>query len=127
MTIWYNKPIINNVDAGWSSLEARRAHNPEVIGSNPIPAIYSGDIQTGSLLLIYIMTRKETWEMEQKWDFQVNDIVTMKKKHPCGSERFRLLRVGADFRLECLGCGHQMMMPRTKVTKACKKVERENL
>lgn len=65
--------------------------------------------------------------MEQKWDFQVNDIVTMKKKHPCGSECFRLLRVGADFRLECLGCGHQMMMPRTKVTKACKKVERENL
>ena len=38
LTIRYNKPIINNVDAGWSSLEARRAHNPEVIGSNPIPA-----------------------------------------------------------------------------------------
>ena len=60
-------------------------------------------------------------------DEVIKDIVTMKKKHPCGSERFRLLRVGADFRLECLGCGHQMMMPRTKVTKACKKVERENL
>lgn len=40
LTIWDKKPIINNVDAGWSSLEARRAHNPEVIGSNPIPAIF---------------------------------------------------------------------------------------
>ena len=38
LTIRDKKPIINNVDAGWSSLEARRAHNPEVIGSNPIPA-----------------------------------------------------------------------------------------
>ena len=38
LTIQDKKPIINNVDAGWSSLEARRAHNPEVIGSNPIPA-----------------------------------------------------------------------------------------
>ena len=38
LTIRDKKPIINNIDAGWSSLEARRAHNPEVIGSNPIPA-----------------------------------------------------------------------------------------
>ena len=40
LTIRDKKPIINNVDAGWSSLEARRAHNPEVIGSNPIPEIF---------------------------------------------------------------------------------------
>ena len=65
--------------------------------------------------------------MENKWDFQVNDIVTMKKKHPCGSDQFRILRVGADFRLACLGCGHQMMLPRKKVTKACKNVLHENV
>ncbi len=35
--------------------------------------------------------------MENKWDFQVNDIVTMKKKHPCGSDQFRILRVGPIF------------------------------
>ena len=38
LTIRDKKPIINNIDAGWSSLEARRAHNPEDIGSDPIPA-----------------------------------------------------------------------------------------
>ena len=41
LTIRDKKPIINNVDAGWSSLEARRAHNPEVIGSNPVPATHA--------------------------------------------------------------------------------------
>lgn len=60
--------------------------------------------------------------MDKKFEFKVNDIVIMKKKHPCGSDRFRLLRVGADFRLQCVGCGHQMMMPRTKVTKACRSI-----
>ena len=37
--IVYNRNV--NIDAGWSSLEARRAHNPKVIGSNPVPAIYA--------------------------------------------------------------------------------------
>ncbi len=64
--------------------------------------------------------------MENKFEFAVGDIVTMKKPHPCGSKEFRLLRVGADFRLACMGCGHQMMLPRTKVTKACKNVLHEN-
>lgn len=39
LTIRDKKPIINNVDAGWSSLEARWAHNPKAAGSNPAPAI----------------------------------------------------------------------------------------
>ena len=38
MTKGEKRNIINNIDAGWSSLEARRAHNPKVIGSNPVPA-----------------------------------------------------------------------------------------
>ena len=61
--------------------------------------------------------------MDEKQNFKVNDIIIMKKNHPCGSNQFRILRVGADFRLDCLGCGHQMMLPRTKVVKACKEVQ----
>ena len=61
--------------------------------------------------------------MDEKQNFKVNDIIIMKKNHPCGSNQFRILRVGADFRLECLGCGHQMMLPRTKVVKSCKEVQ----
>ena len=39
-------------------------------------------------------------------DFSVGDIVQMKKKHPCGSDSWEILRVGMDFRIKCCGCGH---------------------
>lgn len=54
-------------------------------------------------------------------NFQVGDIITLKKKHPCGSHDWKVLRVGADFRLSCQGCGRQVMMPRTTVEKSLKK------
>ena len=57
--------------------------------------------------------------------FQVGDIVRLKKKHPCGSYEWETLRVGADFRLKCLGCGHEVMTPRAKAEKSIKKVRRE--
>lgn len=49
--------------------------------------------------------------------YQVGDIVTLKKPHPCGSKEWEILRVGADFRLKCMGCGHQVMMSRRLVEK----------
>ena len=52
-------------------------------------------------------------------DIQVNDILTMKKQHPCGSKQWQVLRIGMDFRLKCLGCGHEVMLPRIRT------VERE--
>ncbi|MCL2152359.1 MAG: DUF951 domain-containing protein [Oscillospiraceae bacterium] len=58
-------------------------------------------------------------------DIQVGDIVTLKKKHPCGSVKWRTLRVGADFKLVCLGCGHEIMAPRMKIEKNVKTVERQ--
>lgn len=56
-------------------------------------------------------------------DLRVGDIVTMKKPHPCGSKDWKLLRVGADIRMECLGCGHLLMLPRNKVEKNIRKVK----
>ena len=44
-------------------------------------------------------------------DVQVNDVLTMKKPHPCGSKQWRVLRTGMDFKLKCLGCGHELMLP----------------
>ena len=58
-------------------------------------------------------------------DVRVGDVVTMKKTHPCGSARWKILRVGADFRMECEGCGHQIMAPRSKIEKNIKNIERE--
>ena len=42
--------------------------------------------------------------------YEIGDIVKLKKKHPCGSYEWEILRVGADFRLKCAGCGHQIMI-----------------
>ena len=49
--------------------------------------------------------------------YAVGDIVKLKKPHPCGSSEWEILRVGADFRLKCMGCGHQVMVKRTLVEK----------
>ena len=51
-------------------------------------------------------------------NYEVGDIVTLKKGHPCGSKDWEILRVGADFRLKCRGCGHQVMLARKIVEKS---------
>lgn len=55
-------------------------------------------------------------------DIQVGDKILMKKKHPCGSDIFIVKRIGMDFKLCCSGCGHEIMIPRTKAEKALKKI-----
>ena len=57
-------------------------------------------------------------------DIRLNDILIMKKAHPCGSNRWLVLRIGADFRMRCLGCGHELMTPRSKAEKNIRSVER---
>ena len=55
-------------------------------------------------------------------DVQVGDILEMKKPHPCGSTQWEILRVGMDIKLRCLGCGHELMLPRSKAEKSIRKV-----
>lgn len=50
-------------------------------------------------------------------DLNVGDIIILKKPHPCGSKEWEILRTGMDFRLKCMGCGHQIMIPRKLVEK----------
>ena len=57
-------------------------------------------------------------------DIQLHDILTLKNTPPCGSERWEVLRIGADFRLRCCGCGHEVMGARSKFERNIKKVER---
>lgn len=47
-------------------------------------------------------------------DIRLGDILVMKKAHPCGGNTWRVLRTGADFRLKCETCGHEVMLPRSK-------------
>ena len=55
-------------------------------------------------------------------DVRVGDVIVMKKKHPCSSDRFDVLRVGMDFRLKCMGCGHMIMIPRSKAEKNIRRI-----
>ena len=54
--------------------------------------------------------------------FNLGDIVEMKKQHPCGSHEFEVIRVGADIKIKCTGCGRIVMIPRTKFVKGAKKI-----
>ncbi len=58
-------------------------------------------------------------------DVRLDDILTMKKPHPCGSKQWKVLRTGADFRLKCLGCGHEVMLARHLAQKNIRSVERK--
>ena len=55
-------------------------------------------------------------------DLKLNQRVEMKKQHPCGSKEWMILRIGMDIKLRCLGCGHEVMLPRSKAEKAIKKL-----
>lgn len=59
-------------------------------------------------------------------DVRIGDILVMKKKHPCGCGEFSVLRIGADFRIKCNGCGREVMLERVKVEKNIKKIIRED-
>ncbi len=54
--------------------------------------------------------------------FSLGDIVRLKKKHPCGSERWEITRTGIDIGLKCLGCGRRVMIPRLKLEKRVKEI-----
>ena len=53
----------------------------------------------------------------------VGDVVVTKKKHPCGGERWLVVRTGADVKLKCLTCGHVVMLSLAEAKKRVKKVE----
>ena len=55
-------------------------------------------------------------------DINVGDVLKLKKQHPCGCREWEVLRVGADFRLKCLGCGHQIMIARKLLEKNVKEI-----
>jgi len=59
--------------------------------------------------------------MEPK-KFGLGDIVQMKKQHPCGTNEWKIIRMGADIRIKCEGCQHSGMIPRREFDKKMKKV-----
>ncbi|MGB2993347.1 MAG: DUF951 domain-containing protein [Paenisporosarcina sp.] len=54
--------------------------------------------------------------------FDLGDVVEMKKQHPCGTNEWKIIRMGADVRIKCEGCQHSVMIPRREFEKKMKKV-----
>ena len=52
----------------------------------------------------------------------VGDTLEMKKKHPCGDNRFTVLRVGSDVKVRCVGCAREVTVQRVKIEKGIKRV-----
>ena len=59
-------------------------------------------------------------------NIQVGNIVKLKKQHPCGSHEWEVLRIGADFRVKCMGCAHQIMIPRKTLEKSVKEITKNS-
>ena len=56
-------------------------------------------------------------------EINIGDIIKLKKPHPCGSKEWEVLRIGADFRIKCNGCGHQIMIARKLLEKNVKEIQ----
>jgi hypothetical protein len=52
----------------------------------------------------------------------VGDIIRLRKPHPCGSNDWKVMRTGMDFRIQCLGCQHQAWIPRVKLERNLKEI-----
>ena len=60
-------------------------------------------------------------------EYTLGDRVEMKKKHPCGSFEWEIIRLGADIKIRCCGCGHIVMLQRSKFNKQIKRILKEDM
>ena len=58
-------------------------------------------------------------------NYSLGTKVIMKKQHPCGTNLWKVVRLGADIKLKCLNCGRQVMIPRVEFNKKLKKIVEE--
>jgi hypothetical protein len=54
-------------------------------------------------------------------EYQVGDKVEFKKQHPCGDNKWEVIRIGVDYKFKCLNCGHIIIIERDKISKIIKK------
>ena len=55
-------------------------------------------------------------------EIRLGDVIQTRKAHPCGSDRWQVIRIGADIKIKCLGCGRVVMMERPEFVKRRKKI-----
>ena len=55
-------------------------------------------------------------------EIKPGDVLELKKAHPCGKKQWLVLRTGADLKIRCVGCGHELMIPRFKIEKNIRRI-----
>lgn len=55
-------------------------------------------------------------------EFDIGNVVEMKKGHPCGANEWEIVRLGADIKVKCINCDRIVMIPRSKFEKSVKKI-----
>lgn len=60
--------------------------------------------------------------MLKNLEYELGDVAVMKKQHPCGSNEWKIVRIGADIKIKCCGCGHLVMLERAKFNKSVKRI-----
>jgi hypothetical protein len=56
-------------------------------------------------------------------NLELDDIVRLRKSHPCGSYEWKIVRLGADIGLECLRCGRRVLLPRRQLARQLKSIQ----
>lgn len=59
--------------------------------------------------------------------YNIGDKVILKKGHPCGTNEWEIVRVGADIKIKCCGCGRMIFVPRVEFNKKIKKILTEEV
>lgn len=57
-----------------------------------------------------------------KNNYKLGSLVVMKKAHPCGSNEWKIIRMGVDIKIKCIKCGREVMLDRLEFEKKLKKV-----
>ena len=63
--------------------------------------------------------------MENNLKYEVGTKVVMKKQHPCGTNLWEIVRLGADIKIKCVNCGRIIMLPRIEFNKKLKRIVKE--
>lgn len=53
--------------------------------------------------------------------YKIDDVITTKKKHVCGNDKWKIIRIGADIKMECINCGRVVLIPKVELDKKIKK------
>lgn len=65
---------------------------------------------------------KECYNASMLPDLKLNDILKLRKPHACGENKWKVVRLGGDIKIECLGCGRRVMLPRRKLARSTKEI-----